>query len=258
MYEFDLDTNLREEKPGIYRGELTERWNIGTVPNGGYVMCVALAAIRQAVSAPDPLTATAHFLRASAPGPVEVHVEVIKRGRLYSTVSARLVQNGRENVRLLATYGDLAGGDAPTHVFAAPPELSAREQLTGGRPAGAPEFTRRVEMRFAERTFSAVAAGEMPETRGWMRFADGRRPDVHALPLIADSFPPAAFRVLPPGWMPTLELTVHVRARPVSEWVRCAFRTRFIFGGLLEEDGEIWDENGTLLALSRQLAALPR
>jgi acyl-CoA thioesterase len=55
-----------------------------------------------------------------------------------------------------------------------------------------------------------------------------------------------------------LELTTHVRARPAPGWLACSFATRFITGGFLEEDGEVWDATGRLVAQSRQLALLPR
>jgi hypothetical protein len=62
----------------------------------------------------------------------------------------------------------------------------------------------------------------------------------------------------PPGWVPTLELTVHVRAVPVDGPLRVRVRTQFVHGGLFEEDGEYWDAAGTLVAQSRQLALLPK
>ncbi|MFZ1985389.1 MAG: hypothetical protein WAU91_13305 [Desulfatitalea sp.] len=36
--------------------------------------------------------------------------------------------------------------------------------------------------------------------------------------------------------------------------MRAFFRTRFITCGLLEEDGQVWDETGELIAISRQIA----
>jgi len=49
-----------------------------------------------------------------------------------------------------------------------------------------------------------------------------------------------------------------VRARPAPGWLACAFTTRFVTGGFLEEDGEVWDATGRLVAQSRQLALVPR
>lgn len=62
---------------------------------------------------------------------------------------------------------------------------------------------------------------------------------------------------MPIAWAPTIEMTTHVRGLPEPGWPRCRFATRFISGGMLAEDGEIWDESGTLVAQSRQLALVP-
>ena len=260
-FTFDEDTALLPGAPGQFEGHITRRWNIGPVPNGGYVLSVGMAALRQALPAPDPLTVTAHYLRPSVPGPVRVDVEVVKQGRQFATATACMRQGGKDTVRLLATYGNLEQASGPTRIAGAPPALPPPDAITPTgtlRADSGFEFLHRFDTRLPGLTSQPTPTEGPAEVSGWIRFADGRRPDVHALGLIADAFPPAVIHVLAPGWVPTVELTVHVRARPASTWLRCLFRTRFIFGGLLEEDGEIWDEQGTLVALSRQLACTPR
>ena len=58
--------------------------------------------------------------------------------------------------------------------------------------------------------------------------------------------------------MPTLEYTVHVRGRPAPGPVQCVFRTNLISDGFLEEDGEVRDSTGKVVAMSRQLALVAR
>jgi len=90
-------------------------------------------------------------------------------------------------------------------------------------------------------------------------FADEEPVDAIALLLAADAFPPAVFNSeLPVAWVPTVELTVHVRGVPVPGPLRCSFVSRFIHDGLLDEEGAIWDSSGVLVAQSRQLALAPR
>src|SRR5690606_2695347 len=61
--------------------------------------------------------------------------------------------------------------------------------------------------------------------RGWIRFRDGAPVDLLALPLLADAFPPSLYGALGPvGWVPTVELTVHLRRHPRPGWVRGEFR----------------------------------
>lgn len=100
---------------------------------------------------------------------------------------------------------------------------------------------------------------ERSELRGWVKFKDERPFDAPALMLIADAFPPPIF--VSQGmvaWVPTLELAVNIRNLPGTRWLKCVFSSRFLNGGMVEEDGEIWDETGELVAISRQVAQYRR
>lgn len=258
MFEFDRDTDLVALGPGVFRGRVSDAWNIGPVPNGGYVLSIGAAAVGRTLEKPDLLTITGHFLRPAMPGDVRIEVDVAKEGRSYATASARMLQGDSEVLRLLATFGDLGDRGAVELVKGAPPALPPRDTLER-REISEPAILQRFDLRLSERSTRFMSGERSDDARvsGYVRFADDRPVDVASLPLLADAFPPPIFHVVGVGWVPTLELTVHVRARPESEWLMAEFATRFAFGGHLEEDGELWDETGTLVALSRQIARLP-
>ena len=253
-----------------FRAQLTPRWNIGDKPNGGYVLAVIVRAVQQALGTatggahPDPLTVTGHYLRPSQPGPAEIRVDIARVGRQLATASATFTQGGRERVRALATFGDLgamAARNAPEDVTLTPPDLPPVDQCHGRPPTGDPDLPalhqRLVNRLHPDTGWLTGQPSGRAEVRGWLDFIDGRPPDVLSLPLFADAMPPAVFEVVDePGWVPTVELTVHVRGRPAPGLLRTRFRTRNLRHGLLEEDGEIWDSEGRLVAQSRQLGML--
>lgn len=261
MSELDDDTQLAPAGEGAWAGSIHPRWNVGTAPNGGYLIALAARAMLAASDRPDPLTVTAHYVGPPEPGPVTVTTEVVRAGRRYATVAAAIRQGDRERVRLLGATGDLAAQAGPTRVSAEPPSVpgpDACAPLTGDR---LPQVHDRYDLRLPpDSPWFAGPAGDEPfEVTGWIRFADGAPPSALALLAFADAFPPTVLNTLDVGWVPTIELTVHVRGRPAPGWVLGTFRTRFLVDGLLEEDGELWGEDGRLLAHARQLALiLPR
>jgi acyl-CoA thioesterase len=94
-----------------------------------------------------------------------------------------------------------------------------------------------------------------PTLRGWSRFVDGRPPDPISLVYFVDSVVPTIFDI---GELAstTVEMTVHVRALPKTDWLAYDVRARHIIGGYHEESMDIWDAEGNLVAQGRQLALL--
>ena len=93
------------------------------------------------------------------------------------------------------------------------------------------------------------------EQKGWIKFKDDRPCDALSLLLTADSFPPpvlASHGAV--AWVPTIEYSVSVRALADTPWIKAVFRSHYLTCDIVEEDGELWDKNGKLLAISRQIA----
>jgi acyl-CoA thioesterase len=265
--QLDADTRLTPRcaaGPARFEATISGRWSIGDAPNGGYLAVLVARAMAQVLPQKDPFSITLHFLRVARPGPAGIEVEIVRTGRGHSTAVARLIQADAEVVRAIATFGELGRSVGPTVVRAEPPPLPPREACVPGRPGPTPDLSiaERVEMWMAPGsvTWTEGPKSDRPELGGWARFADGRPTDALSLLFFSDAFPPPVLNLhaADAPWVPTLELTVHVKARPAPGWVRGWFRTRALVGGYLEEDGELWDDEGRLVAISRQLARLHR
>jgi len=262
---FDRATTVTRLDDHRWSGAIEPGWDIGGNANGGYLLALAVNALRELAGRPDPISVTAHYLAPGAPGPVEVTGEVVKAGKRFVTVSGSLRSGDRVLLQVLAIFGDLSSrpADGFQAVTGAPPELPPLAECSKrtSRDETNVPLMEQVDVRLHPRD-AGFRLGErtgIAEMAGWFQFADGRPIDTLALLLAADVLPPAVFQLpLEAGWVPTVELTVHVRARPAPGPLRAAFRSRFVHSGMLEEDGELWDSEGTLVALSRQLALLPR
>lgn len=244
---------------------MDEGWQVGAGPNGGYVGAVILRALEDAVADPDRLcrSFTVHFLSPPAPGPVEIEVTVERSGRSMTSVSARLRQDGTVRATALAAFSRERPGPSFTDVtmpVVPDPESITDSLFADSLPASAvPEMARRYDQRrvMGPRPFSG---GEEALIGGWIRLVEPRVIDAAQLVAYADAWMPAMFgRIGGPWGITTVDLTVHIRSLPelaADEWCLVEFRSVMSDGGFCEEDGFLWSRDGTLLAQSRQLAAL--
>lgn len=260
---FDRDTTSVAQGGGLYTTEISGDWSVGDKPNGGYLMALMARSVGDLLPQPDPLSVTAHFLRTPGVGQASIDVEMVRAGRAHATAEARLEQDGGECVRMLAVFGDLGAPDGPTLVDAEPVRLTPLEDCVpaaGTLPGGVEvALNRQFDTRLDPRTIGWAVGrpSGKAHTGAWVGFADGREPDLWSLLLVVDALPPTVFDLGLGGWAPTLELTTHLRAHPAAGWLRVWIRTRFLIGGYVEEDAEVWDSKDRLVAMSRQLAMVP-
>lgn len=253
-------------RPGLYRGQLDAGWSF-LLPSGGVLTSVALAAMRDTLSATGlvPSSATATFCSAVQEGPLEIEVVTLRVGRTAAQLRAHV-----RSLSEAASPGDAGLEVSATFVLPRavpeveattwlpypdelpPPEAcTAHDQNLGGE-AQPPPFYRNLVVR--------QALGDVWWSRTWAsaaprvaRYYDYRVPplrdgglDPLALPPIADTMASAVHQGVgskrPPMIFPSLDLTLHfvatdgLGAGPV---LVDAYGTA-IFGGTASARANLW------------------
>jgi len=259
MYTFDEDLALAPRGADVYAGRVTGNWGIHGIPNGGYLIALLAHAMMLKSEKKMPLVVTATYYHRCRIGEARIAAENIACSRRFDRWHATLSQEGRERVRAMGTFTDACAGSERKRYEKPEPDVAPLDDCVV-LPA-LPEFSLmdRLDIRLDPRCAGWLAGGtsEKSEMMGWVRFRDDRPLDALAVLLVADCFPPPIMASHGPlAWVPTIEFSVNVRNLPRPGWLKGAFRTSFLNGDILESDGEVWDTDGELIAISRQIAQI--
>jgi Acyl-CoA thioesterase C-terminal domain/Acyl-CoA thioesterase N-terminal domain len=275
MTIFDEATAVSRRADGRYDAQPDIRFALvmpgaSTPPavNGGALLATVLRAVLSESPHPHPVATSAHYLRVPQLAPAQVEVSWLRQGGTAATARAALVQNGKVVLDTTVTTGTvLAGSDDGLDWTGPPPGFPAIENCVdlGRWPGtvaadGTAGYAAQVEVLLDPATtgWRRNEPSGVPEMRGYFRLRDDRAADALVLALAVDGLPPVVFGLGATGWAPTVELTWHMRAVPRPGPLAVQARSRHVSGGWFDEEAEVWDSAGRLVAQSRQLARVGR
>jgi hypothetical protein len=262
MTIFDNDIELTRLNDNLYRGSVTNNWMINGNPNGGYLMAMILRALEmQGTRKTTMPIITANFISRCSRGDIGLKVEKISESGYFERYEVQISQAKSERVRALVTFTSDTPVDDLCRYESGPPVVSELSLCTPMPHIPGLTIYDNVDARF-DPECSGLFGGTLQdksEFKGWIRLKEARPYDYASLILLAVAFPPPVFNSQGLiAWVPTIEFSGNIKTLPASPWLKCIFRTRFITNGLLEEDGELWDEEERLIAVSRQYAMFKR
>ncbi len=248
---------------GVYDVCLDDGYSIGGPLNGGYLMAVLLRAAVDDSPHEHPVSTGAQFLRAGRPGPARVKVEQVKTGKTTTISRASLVSDDGPLLETLVTTATLDPLAEPVYSAGPAAKMPPPEEclpLPEPRPESNMNLNGQMELLFDPPTVGWLN-GEptgRPESRAYFRLRHGQEPDPSCWPSRSTRCPRWCSARACARWAPTVELTWHLRALPAPGWLTVIASGRLVSDGWFDEEAEVWDSTGRLVAQSRQLARVGR
>lgn len=259
---FSQASQLSPLGDGLFSFQNTETWAQGRTAFGGFVVGVALKAILTQLPADRSLrTLNTTFVAPVRVGEAQVQVQVLRQGKSLTHVEARVLQGDQVCTVILGSFGSDHDNFIPIETPHAP-EVPAPETLEDMPflEGIVPNFLQNVRIRWANEGFPFSGAKEA-KCFGWCRVVDDQPLQLPGLVALLDAWPPPVIaKATSPvpassvSWILNLFLEVPPEGFSTERWWLYRSESIVTKGGYVDCAAHIWDDNGRLIALSRQLA----
>ena len=256
-------TVVQPQGDGRYAGHIDELWNLVPLPQGGVVAALALRAMAAELDDPSQRLRVAHttFAAQVASGPVEVDVDLLRRGRSMSHLRAEVRNPGTTRGHLTTgIFGGSRRGFELTDLRP-PTDIPPFDECPSFRDPPPPGWVDDWEpMPFWNQILEGRGVlGHPPwedyvpdraERVAWYRFddpplLDDGTLDPFALVVAADVMPGALAEALPredrEWFAPSVDLTFHLLDECRSGTLLAHNRARHAGDGYASADMALWD-----------------
>ena len=243
---------------------------VGSTPHGGYLMAVMHKALANVLPHSTAITSSVQYLDRIDAKPFQLEVEVFKTGRGSSSGIVKLKQDDKICTTFTGTCSDFEFMKGYDDLQKPLPNIFLDKDRC--------EYVKmnydKISKGFTPAFIQQLECSIHPDHAWWNRKADedntdnearcsaflemeGGRPDQFCLSFYSDILPPVVCNKYGPlGWIPTITLTTHIRQLPSTNELYADFKATDINKGYFEQDCNIWDLNGNLVASSRQLTRI--
>ena len=241
---------------------------VGNTPHGGYLMAVMHKAITSILPHSTAISSSVQYLDRIDAKTFELEVETFKTSRGSSSGIVKLKQDNKICTTFTGTCSDFEFMKGYDGLQKPLPNIFNEGDKTDYIKMNYDKISKGFTPAFIQQLECLIH----PDHAWWNRDSNdqnnearcsaflemqGGIPDQFCLSFYSDILPPVVSNKYGPlGWIPTITLTTHIRQLPSTSELYADFKATDINKGYFEQDCNIWDLNGNLVASSRQLTRI--
>ena len=267
---FQAALKLENVEDNIFLVNPDTNYFVGNTPHGGYLMAIMHKALTNVLPHSTAISSSVQYLDRIDAKPFELEVETFKASRGSSSGIVKLKQDDRICTTFTGTCSDFEFMKGYDDLQKPLPKIFKDKDKKDYVKMNYDKISKGFTPAFIQQLECLIH----PDHAWWNRdevidntdnearcsaFLEmkGGTPDQFCLSFYSDILPPVVSNKYGPlGWIPTITLTTHIRQLPSTSEVYADFKASEINKGYFEQDCNIWDLDGNLVASSRQLTRI--
>ena len=265
---FQAALKLENVEDNVFLVNPDTNYFVGNTPHGGYLMAIMHKALTNILPHSTAISSSVQYLDRIDAKPFELEVETFKASRGSSSGIVKLKQDDRICTTFTGTCSDFEfmkgydglqkplpnifnEGDKKDYI-----KMNYDKISKGFTPAFIQQLECLIHPDHAWWNRDSNDQNNEARCSAFLEMQGGI-PDQFCLSFYSDILPPVVSNKYGPlGWIPTITLTTHIRQLPSTSELYADFKATDINKGYFEQDCNIWDLNGNLVASSRQLTRI--